>query len=103
MSDEQLYSGLTSQSTAKTHEVRKDKKQEANEKRKMLLPAGELLKAEFAKEIDKVSHVNFVDLDKLDNEFEVKAELIARQRTAVILAAIENRLTNLLRDNKYGK
>lgn len=100
MADEQLYSGLTSQSTAKTHEVKKDKKQENAEKRKMLLPAGELLKAEFAKEIDKVSRINYTDLSKLTNGFEVKAELMAQERVVVLLRVIENRLTNLLRDNK---
>jgi hypothetical protein len=100
MSDEKLYTGITSQSFVKSKEEKQEKKHEANEKRKLLLPAGELLKAEFAKEIDKVSRIEYVDLSKLNNEFEVKAELMAQRRTIVILMVIENRLSNLLRDNK---
>ncbi|MCK9461424.1 MAG: hypothetical protein M0R80_17475 [Proteobacteria bacterium] len=100
MSDEKLYTGITSQSFVKSKEEKQEKKHEASEKRKILLPAGELLKAEFAKEIDKVSRINYTDLDKLTNDYEVKAELIAQQRIVIMLTVIENRLTNLLRDNK---
>lgn len=100
MADEQLYTGLTSQSAAKVRDVKEDRKKELSKKRSVLLPSGELLKAEFDKEIDKISHIDYVSLDKLANGFEIKAELLAQKRIVDILEKIEQRLINLLRDNK---
>lgn len=100
MSDEQLYSGITSASTSKIKEKKEDKTKELSKKRKELLPAGELLKAEFEKEIDKISRIDNVELDKLTDGFEIKAELLAQKRTAEILGSIQTRLMNVLRDNK---
>lgn len=100
MSNEIFYSGLTSQSTAKIKAVKDERKKELSKTRNALLPVGEMLKAEFDKDIEKVSHIDYVALERLVNDYEVKAELLAQKRTVEILRSIQQRLNNLLRDNK---
>jgi hypothetical protein len=95
-----LYTGITSQSFVKIKEEKEERKKELSKIRKELLPAGELLSTEIEKEIDRISRVEHVDLSKLTNAFEVKAELLAQARTILILRSVQQRLNNLLRDNK---
>lgn len=98
--DEQFYTGLTSASATKVKEVKKDRKKDLSIKRNILLPAGELLNVEFEKEIDRIAHIDYVLLDKMTDGFEVKAELLAQKRAINVLRSIQQRLNNLLRDNK---
>lgn len=94
-----LYSGITSQSIAKQKAVKEEKAIEKDKKRKALKPSGELLNAEFIKEIAKVSQIDYVRLEELKNDYEVKAELMAQKRTVELLKSIQMRMNNLLRDN----
>lgn len=98
--DESLYSGINSQSFTKIKEKKDERKKEQSVKRNNLLPAGEMLGNEFEKAIASVSMIEYVKIDKLTNDFEIKAELMAQKRTVELLKAIQTRMVNVLRDNK---
>jgi len=95
--DGMLITGASSASFAKQ---RVEAKEIKSAQRKKLLPAAEILSAEFDKEIEEISSIDYLNVEAMFSDEHLKAELMARKKTIERLKAIKLRLNNLLRDNK---
>lgn len=96
--DSLLNTGATSVSKAKT--AREETREQNKRKRYNLLPAGEIVRAEIQKEIDAIQNIDYLNIEKMLTEGQLRAELMARKKTIERLKAVMTRLDNLLRDNK---
>lgn len=94
--DSSLYTGVSSQSVAKQ---RTEKAEEKAEKRIKLTPAGDIVAAEFKKEIDALIYGPYKDEDAMSDE-QFRAERKGRRLAVASLVGIQNRLKNLLREPK---
>lgn len=99
--DSTLYTGSSSASFgSKEQPVRTEKREEKHEKRLKLAPAGEVVKAEFQKEIDKLRNIDFLNIEEMLTDEHFKAEMMARKKTIEKLQAIQNRLKIILKAPK---
>lgn len=102
--DSMLYAGSSSASfsSVKEQKLRSEKREQSIEKRAVLLPAGELVKAELQKEIDMVRNIDYLAIDSMMSDENFRAEMMARKKFLQRLIALKNRFDTLLRDNKHG-
>lgn len=101
--DSILNTGATSASFApREQKLRTDKREEQHEKRLKLLPAGELINAEFEKQINTLLYSPFPDEDKMtDAQFRVERK--GRRLAIKSLLMIQNRLAIILREPKKAR
>lgn len=98
--DSLLYTGGSS---AVHKEQRDEPKKIKAVNRKKLLPAAEIVGAEFDKEISELRNIDYLNIESMISDEHFKAELMSRKKTIERLTNIKNRLNNLLRDNKDGE
>lgn len=106
--DSSLYSGLSSSTFGITKdqetraEKRKLKTEDKQNKRVVLLPAGELVKSELQKEIDKFSNINYINVKAIiasgvPNALEI--EMLSNDKTIAALRSVQARLNTILREH----
>jgi hypothetical protein len=96
--DGSLYSGITSSSFGVVKEKRQTVQEQKLEKRTRLNPVVEILKAEFAKEYETLSRIDYLKVEEMLTDNDLRAELMARKKTLERLKAIETRINNILRE-----
>jgi hypothetical protein len=73
---------------------RKEQGQQRQEARREVQPVADLLRAEIAKELVKLTRIETIEIDSLVENEHLKAELMARKLAAQSLLAIQTRLLN---------
>lgn len=96
--DSTLYSGLSSASFAKNKKLKQRNLAKREEQHKQLSPAGELIRAEFAKEFvalgQDLGDLIGVDTDKED----VKSVMIGANLAKKRLMSVQTRILKILRE-----
>lgn len=100
--DSLLNTGASSASfgSVKEQQLRTDRREKSVETRAALLPAGEIVKAELQREIDKARNIDYLQVDQMLTDENFRAELMARKKYLQCLIALQGRFSTLLRDNK---
>lgn len=94
--DSGLYSGITSTTQTRLGERNQERKEVKQAVRQKLLPAGEIVQAEFKKELDKLMYAPYPNEDTM-TDVHFRVERRARRLAVESILAIQGRLNNLLR------
>jgi len=87
---------FASRKTQELNKAREDQRQEKREKRLKLTPAGDIVAAQFKKEVDLLIYSPYPDEDKMSDE-QFRTERRARRLAVASLLAIQNRINILLK------
>lgn len=97
-----LYTGANSGSfnNYRATKLKKELAEEKEVKRGKLTPAYELIHEALSREIDKVQSIEFLLVDPLTTDDELKSELIARRKYIQYLRLLDSSLKNVLKESK---
>lgn len=99
--DSFLYTGITS-SSDKEPTLRELQREEKEQQRIKLKPAGDVILELLESERQKLYDIRRIFIDRKTPDEEVKIERIVRERQALLIASLEVKLRNILKEKQNG-